>query len=167
MADEAEQERDFAINPGVFAGAGAEGKAYLGDRTAVEALFRTMIGEFLDRWSDVGTGDMEPEAAGKRDLAAVRDTAAILRGKNPAFVPMAKFNQDDLHRFITRWTGITDDDPDKVVQGWLANILGHLHDWLGEYSDDALTDEEFRTAIEALLDESCKFALGIRPDLEL
>jgi hypothetical protein len=167
MVDETEQKRDFTIPASAFAGAEAAGKAYLGDRAAIEALFRTMIGEFLDRWGDVGLGDMEPEEAGARDLAEVKRVAAILRGKNQAFVPMAKFNRDDLAPFITRWTGITDDDPNMVVQGWIADILSHLHEWSREYSDDAMTEDEFRTAIEALVDESCKIALGIRPDLEL
>jgi hypothetical protein len=161
--------REFVVPAEAFAGAGAEseGKAYLGDRATLEALFRQLFGAFLERWADVGIGDMESEAAGKVDLAEVERVAAILRGKDPAFVPMAKFNWDDLHRFITRWTGITDPDPDKVVQGWLANMLVRLHGWGDQYTEDAISLEEYRDVVAAQIAEACKLALGIRPDLDL
>lgn len=105
-------------------------------------------------------------AASQTEVAEARRLGRILYGDDPSWRPMLDFNKVSLPRLITRFTGLTDDNPETVVQGWAASFFNALHDILDK-AGSGLSIEDVRDQQNDLFKQYANLAVGIRPDMDI
>lgn len=148
-----------------LAGADEGDKNYLGDRTAIEALLRVAISQFVDRWMAATESTLADTS--RRDVIEAQRLGRIFAGDDPDWLPIADFNAVTLPKLITTFTGIADADPKEVIAGWSAEFFNELHQVMDDLGGKTITLADAKLAHDELVRSYANLAIGIPPKMEI